>query len=94
MEPGNADPVAGAQVAGRGAGHIGYAHHLMAGDEGPLLCGQVSLDDVQVRMAEAADRHPQAQLPGARFRVRHIRGPQRRGLYGDLGPQEQGLHLE
>ena len=66
-QPGDPDPVALGKAPGLAAlrGHL--AHHLVAWhDTGPAR-GEVTLDEVQVRPADAADLHLQEDLIGTRL---------------------------
>jgi hypothetical protein len=51
-KPGNADPVACLKAGDTGPERLDGAHDLVAGDEGRLWRGQLTLDDVQVRSAD------------------------------------------
>ncbi len=75
-EPGDPDPVAGAEAAAATAAGHDLADHLVAGHEQQLRVGQLAVNHVQVRPAHRAGEHPHQHLARARLEVGQVGGAQ------------------
>jgi hypothetical protein len=55
-----------------GGGHLDHADRLVPGHDAGPVDREVAVEDVQVRPAHPARQDPDAQLVGARLRVRPL----------------------
>ena len=89
-EPGDADPVAGAKTIDVVSDFRHDADDLMAGNQGKLGLGQLAVNHVEIRPADAAGVHANQHLIGSRSRHREIDGFQR----GSCGVQNHSVHVD
>jgi hypothetical protein len=76
-QPRDADPLADLQAPHGGADRIDPADDLVPGNHRHLRVRQLAVNDVQVRAADAARQHPDADLVRRRLRIRQLRPHQR-----------------
>lgn len=87
-KPGHADAIAEGQLFHAGSHLVDDADDFMTGNERQLGVSKVALHDMQIRTADGAGAHPDADFSRAQRGFRHV--PQGEGLIGLF--EKHGAH--